>query len=269
MKVVAVLLALLQANSTVLDIEANCAQMDAAARRAAAAGAAVLVTPELFPVGYAPSRVRTGLDPDLLPDLHNRLAGIARSNGIGLVYSLPRVTERGEWQISATLLDAGGNVMLSYGKVHLFGPDERAAFSPAGERPAVVDFLGIPTSMVICYDVEFPEAVRAAAAGGAELLLVPTALAHGFDDVPQVLIRARALESQLAIAYANHSGMEDGCRFLGGSVIAGPDGKLLAAAGEGPELLYAEVDPDAPGRERAAVPYLAERRPDLYRSWEG
>jgi predicted amidohydrolase len=96
---------------------------------------------------------------------------------------------------------------------------------------------------------------------------VPTALAHGFDDVPQILVRARALESQLAIAYANHSGVEDGCRFLGGSVIAGPDGKLLAAAGEAPVLLYAELDPDAPRRERAGVPYLAERRPDLYRSW--
>ena len=42
----------------------------------------------------------------------------------------------------------------------------------------------------------------------------------------------------------------------------------LAAAGEGPELLFAEVDPEAARRERAAVPYLAERRPDLYRAWE-
>ncbi|TLM81125.1 nitrilase [Pseudarthrobacter sp. NamE2] len=262
------LLALLQANSEVLDPEANCAAVDAAAREAAAAGADVLVTPELFPVGYAPMPVRAKLDPALLPVLHQKLADIARNNGIGLVYSLPRVTPEGDWQISATLVDADGTVLLEYGKVHLFGSDERAAFAPAGERPAVVDFKGIPTSMVICYDVEFPEAVRAAAAGGAELLLVPTALAHGFDDVPQVLLRARALESQLAIAYANHSGIEDGCRFLGGSVIAGPDGRLLAAAGEGPHLLFAEVDRESVRRERAAVPYLDERRPDVYRTWE-
>ncbi len=267
-KVVAVLLALLQANSAVLDPEANCAIIDAAAREAAAAGARVLVTPELFPVGYAPRKVRSGLDPAVLPVLCERLAATARHHGIGLVYSLPRVTAEGDWQISATLLDANGEVLLEYGKVHLFGPDERAAFSPAAERPAVVDFQGIPTSMVICYDVEFPEAVRAAAAGGAELLLVPTALAHGFDDVPQVLLRARALESQLTVAYANHSGVEDGCRFLGGSVVAGPDGKLLAAAGEGPQLLFTEVDAEAAKRERAAVPYLEERRPDLYRAWE-
>lgn len=263
-----VLLALLQANSAVLDIEANCAALEEAARDAAAAGAAVLVTPELFPVGYAPRVVRAQLDPALLPGLRDRLAGIARHHGIGLVYSLPRVTAAGDWQISATLLDPDGSPLLEYGKVHLFGPDERAAFVPAGERPDVVDFLGLQTSMVICYDVEFPEAVRAAATAGAELLLVPTALAHGFDDVPQVLLRARALESQLTIAYANHSGVEDGCRFLGGSVIAGPDGKLLAAAGDGPQLFFAEVDPEAARRERSTVPYLEERRPDLYRAWE-
>lgn len=262
-----VLLAVLQANSKVLDIEANCRTIAAAARDAAARGAAVLVTPELFPVGYAPRRVRAELEPSLLPALEERLAGIARDNGVALVYSLPRLSGQGDWQISATLVDASGNNLLSYGKVHLFGPDERAAFSPAGERPGVVDFNGIPTSMVICYDVEFPESVRAAAVGGAELLLVPTALAHGFDDVPQVLLRARALESQLTIAYANHSGEEDGCRFLGGSVVAGPDGGLLAEAGGEPQLLYAEVDPGAAARERRAVPYMDERRPDVYRSW--
>ncbi len=155
-------------------------------------------------------------------------------NGIALVYSLPAVTAAGEWHITATLVDEDGDELLSYAKVHLFGPEERQAFVPAAASPGVVDFHGVRTSLVICYDVEFPEAVRAAAVRGAELLLVPTALAEGFDAVPQVLIRARALENQLTVAYANHSGTEDGCDFLGGSVIAAPDGGLLAAAGPGP-----------------------------------
>jgi predicted amidohydrolase len=184
-----------------------------------------------------------------------------------LVYSIPAVTAQGAWHITSTLVDSTGVELLSYAKVHLFGPEERAAFTPGAARPAVVDFNGIRTSMVICYDVEFPETVRAAAVGGAELLLVPTALAHGFDSVPQVLLRARALESQLTIAYANHSGREDGCEFLGGSVITGPDGTLLAVGGTGPGLLFAEVGADAARHARETVPYLAERRPDLYSSW--
>lgn len=267
-EVVTVLLALMQANSAVLEVEANCATVEAAARSAAAAGSSLLLTPELFPVGYAPLQLRAGLDPAVLPAIRKRLADIASRHGIGLVYSLPAVTARGVWQITSTLLDSAGSEFLTYAKVHLFGPEERAAFSPAATRPGVVDFNGIRTSMVICYDVEFPETVRAAAVGGAELLLVPTALAHGFDAVPQVLLRARALESQVTIAYANHSGLEGGCQFLGGSVIAGPDGSLLAAAGTGPQLLFAEVGADAARQAREAVPYLAERRPDLYRSWE-
>ena len=261
------LLALMQANARVLDVNANCAALDAAARTAAAAGAAVLVTPELFPVGYAPLRLRAELDPATLPAVKEAMNGIARRHGIALVYSLPSVTDTGSWHITSTLVDAAGAELLSYAKVHLFGDDERAAFRPAAAGPAVVDFNGFRTSMVICYDVEFPETVRAAALGGAELLLVPTALAHGFESVPQVLLRARALESQLTIAYANHSGTEEGVEFLGGSVIAGPDGSLLAAAGTGTEILYAEVDPDAARKAREAVPYLRERRPELYRSW--
>ncbi|RAM37067.1 nitrilase [Arthrobacter globiformis] len=266
---ITVKLALMQANSSVLDIERNCAAIDRAAQTAAEAGAAVLLTPELFPVGYAPLRVRAELDPRTLPDIRRTLAGIAATHRIALVYSLPAVTADGQWQITATLLDCAGEELLTYAKVHLFGPEERKAFSPAEAAPAVVDLGGVKTSLAICYDVEFPETVRAAATEGADLLLVPTALAHGFESVPQVLLRARALESQLTVAYANHSGDEDGCTFLGGSVIAGPDGELLAAAGPGPELLFAEVSAEAARLARDAVPYLRERRPDVYRTWDG
>lgn len=285
------LLSVLQANASVLDIDANLRTIDEAAHRSAQAGAAILLTPELFPVGYAPLRLHAELDPAILPELHERLAGIARKHGIGLVYSLPAPAalpdlpahahdaqaldagagpSSGEdrWHISATLLDASGTGLLTYNKVHLFGPEEHKAFVGAQAPPAVVDFNGIRTSMLICYDVEFPEAVRAAASRGAELLLVPTALSAGFENVPQVLIRARALESQLNVAYANHSGHEDVYSFLGGSVVAGPDGSLLAAAGEGPALLFAEVGTDSVKAARNEVPYLRERRPELYAEWD-
>jgi predicted amidohydrolase len=261
-----VLLALMQANAVVLDVTANCAAVDEAAGRAAAAGAHVLLTPELFPVGYAPRRIRAELDPAALPPLRRTLAGIAARHGIALVYSLPAVTLEGDWQITATLVDGQGTELLSYAKVQLFGAEEQHAFTPADAAPAVVDFLGVPTSLVICYDVEFPETVRAAAVRGARLVLVPTALSQGFAAVPQLLVRARALENQVTVAYANHSGTEDGTEFLGGSVIAGPDGSLLAEAGVGPGLLLTELPEPAAGQE-SAVAYLADRRSETYRSW--
>ncbi|UXM92905.1 carbon-nitrogen hydrolase family protein [Paenarthrobacter sp. JL.01a] len=278
------LLAILQANASVLDVDANLRTIEDAAKRASNAGAGLLLTPELFPVGYAPLRLHAELDAATLPSIRERLATIARTHRIGLVYSLPalaqaQIQEQDDdaaqppqaddaWHITATLLDAGGNEVLNYAKVHLFGPEEHKAFVGAEEPPAVVDFNGIRTSMLICYDVEFPEAVRAAATRGAELLLVPTALSAGFDNVPQVLIRARALESQLNVAYANHSGHEDVYNFLGGSVVAAPDGSLLAAAGEGAALLFAEVGTEMVKAAREEVPYLRERRPELYNEWD-
>ncbi|WP_091323295.1 carbon-nitrogen hydrolase family protein [Arthrobacter sp. cf158] len=263
------LLSVLQANASVMDVEANLRTIDDAAQRAAHAGSGLLLTPELFPVGYAPLRLHAELDPATLPNLRERLADIARRHGIGLVYSLPAVAKQeSAWHITATLVNAKGDEVLNYAKVHLFGPEEHKAFVAAQEPPAVVDFNGIRTSMLICYDVEFPEAVRAAATRGAELLLVPTALSAGFDNVPQVLIRARALESQLNVAYANHSGHEDVYTFLGGSVVAGPDGSLLAAAGESPTLLFAEVGTETVKAARSEVPYLRERRPELYEEWD-
>ncbi len=141
-------------------------------------------------------------------------------------------------------------------------------FAAAESAPAVVDFHGIRTSLAICYDIEFPESARAAAVRGADLLLVPTALGPGFDAVPQVLVRARALENQMTVAYANHTGSEDGIDFPGGSVIAAPNGSLLAAAGSGAELLLAEVPASGPAGD-VPVSYLRDRRPGTYRSWEG
>ena len=270
------LLGVFQGRARTLDVDSNLAAIDEAAARAAAAGARVLLTPELFPVGYSPERIRRELDPAVLPALADRLAGIARCHGLALVYSLPAVQANGNWNITATLVDRRGTELLRYAKVHLFGPAEREAFAPADQPPAVVDFEGFKTSLLICYDVEFPEQVRAAATRGAELLLVPTALGHGYESVPQVLLRARALESQVAIGYANHcegaagaaEGFGEAGVLAGGSVVVGPDGGLLAQAGSGEELVFAEVSRDSIKRARADVPYLSERRPDLYARWE-
>lgn len=260
------LLALLQANAVPLDMAGNLAVIDAAASDAAAAGADLLLTPELFVPGYDPALIHAEFDPGQLPHLRDELAGIARNRGIAVVYSLPRL-EGARLNISATLVDASGAELLDYGKVHLFGEAERAAFSGATQAPGVVQFKGLQLSLVICYDVEFPETVRAAAVRGADAVLVPTALAHGFDEVPQVLVRARALENHVALAYANHCGVESSVAFGGGSVIIGADGGFLATAGADATLLYAQLDAETIRATRKDVPYLAERRPELYEAW--
>ncbi|KHL04323.1 carbon-nitrogen hydrolase family protein [Sinomonas humi] len=259
-------LGLMQAESAVLDVDANLAAVETAAQLAREGGADLLVTPELFPVGYAPRRLRDELDPRLLPEIAQSLLDVARRQGIGLLYSLPEKGE-GQWRITASLAGADGTLLAHYVKVHLFGSQEREVFTPGTAPPAVVDFSGMRLGIAVCYDIEFPETARAAALRGAQALLVPTALGMGYDRVPERLIPTRALESQLYVAYANHSGTEDGFALSGGSAVADPFGELIAHAGRGPQLLFADLDPERVEAARRDVPYLHDRRPEVYRGW--
>ncbi|MDP5227465.1 MULTISPECIES: carbon-nitrogen hydrolase family protein [Arthrobacter] len=259
-------LAIMQGESAVLDAATNLSALRDAAVRAGERGGELLLSPELFPVGYAPRVLRRDLDPASLPSLREELAAIARDTGIALLYSLPEV-EGGKWHITATLLSAEGTVLSHYRKVHLFGAEEQEVFTPGTDPAAVVRFGDLTLGTIICYDVEFPEAVRAAGLQGVDLLMVPTALGEGYSQVPQRLIPTRAMENHLYLAYVNHAGVEDGFRLSGGSVVADPFGELLAEGGPETELMIVDVDPARLAAARADVPYLAERRPDLYRAW--
>ena len=81
--------------------------------------------------------------------------------------------------------------------MHLFGDVDRALFAPNPGRPAAFDFDGARVGMLICYDVEFPEAVRRLAVDGARTVLVPTANMAGFEVVQQVLVPRAGLRERL------------------------------------------------------------------------
>lgn len=258
-------IALLQAQAEPLNIEANLDAVERAAWQAADAGAQLLLTPELFVTGYAPARIRAELPAQTVHHAEQQLARIAADHRISLVHSLPGPESPRARGITAALVDQHGQTLARYEKVQLFGPEEKAAFIAGEERPPVVEHLGRRIGLLICYDVEFPEMVRAAVAQRADLLLVPTALA-GDPDVTGMLLPARARESQISLAYANHCGEEEYLRFDGGSVVLSPDGKPLARAGEGPELLVVDVaDAVEPGPDGPW--YRRDRRAGLHRHW--
>jgi predicted amidohydrolase len=157
------------------------------------------------------------------------------------------------------MIGADGLVRGRHRKVHLFGEMDRELFVPSAEPPASFEYDGAHVGMLICYDVEFPEAVRRLAVGGARAVLVPTANMSGFDHVQQVLVRARAYENGCGVVYANYCGADDVFEYNGRSVICGPGGEVLAqASARDEELLIA----DLPGE--SAGTYLADRRADLY-----
>jgi len=115
---------------------------------------------------------------------------------------------------------------------------------------------GIKISLMICYEVEFPESVRKAAIDGAQLVVVPTALVKQWGVVADCVVPARAFENGVWLAYANHAGHENGLDYLGHSKIVAPDGKIEAAAGTDETLIYATIDTDRVSAAQARLPYL-------------
>lgn len=137
-------------------------------------------------------------------------------------------------------------------------------FTAGGTLGVPVDLNGVMIAVLVCYDVEFPEAVRTLAVQGAELICVPTALMVPNKAVPELVIPARAYENGVFVAYGNRCGHETTLVYEGLSTVAAPDGSIVARAGKHEELLFADVDPRAYDDTRRLNPYLEDRRPDVY-----
>ena len=239
------------------DVAGNLRRLDAVCASAAAQQVEVLVTPEMFTSGY-------GLTPAQVAELaadpvEAAVGEIARRHGLAVVYGHPEPAAAGRPYNAATLIGPDGVARGQHRKVHLFGDMDRELFAANGAPPAAFDLDGTRVGMLICYDVEFPEAVRRLAAGGARLVLVPTANMAGFQVVQELLVRARALENGCGVVYANYCGADDVFEYNGLSVICGPDGSVLAqASAHDEELIIADVPLEPAGT------YLADYRPELY-----
>ncbi|MCT9106739.1 carbon-nitrogen hydrolase family protein [Streptomyces mirabilis] len=257
--------ALLQSSGRPGSVVENLKVLDEAAGRAAAAGAGLVAAPEMFLTGYAIGDDIGRLAEPADGDSADAIAEIATRHGVAVAYGYPE--REGETVYnSAQLISADGTRLANYRKTHLFGCFERDHFTP-GEQPVVqADLNGLRIGLMICYDVEFPENVRAHALAGTDLLVVPTAQMHPFQFVAESVVPVRAFENQMYVAYVNRVGPEGEFEFVGLSTLAGPDGIARTRAGRGEELVLADADPDFLAASREANPYLKDRRPGLYGS---
>lgn len=205
---------------------------------AGAAGAKMLVAPEVFLPGYNQDDI-----PRLAQPRHGawaaRLAELARSTGCGVTVGYAE--REGERVFnSAVTYDATGREVAHYRKVQLYGPREKAIYTP-GDAYEVFDLGGLRCALLICYDIEFAPHVAALAARGVQLILCPTANMMPFTHVVRFTVPAMAANHALTIAYANYCGSEGDLTYVGGSLLADPYGEPLAQAGQGPALLLADL----------------------------
>lgn len=239
--------------------EANLAELDQVAKRLTGQ-ADLLITPELFVTGYdIGDRLRELVSADHL----DAVCSIAERNRIAIVVGLAEYDAAGALYNNAVFIDDRGAVGGRHHKTHLFGEIDRAYFTPGSQPATVVQYRGVNIGVMICYDVEFPENVRMSALAGAHLLAVPTAQMTPFAFVADVVIRARAWENQIYVAYINHDGVENATTYVGRSSIVGPDGGVLDRIESGNGTIIAEIDTEVVRRAQEANPYLADLRPEL------
>jgi len=243
------------------------ARLDRAAARAAAAGADLLMTPEMGLTGYAigAGAVRAAADPEGGP-LAAAVSAIARRHGLAVLAGLPKLAGDGGVFNTIHLADRTGAQRASYAKTHLYGSVDRAQFAPGPALAEPVEIDGWRLGLAICYDIEFPEVARALALAGAEAILVPTANMLPFEGVATRLVPARAEENGVFVAYANYVGAEGDFAYFGLSCVCGPGGGDLARAGAEEELIFADLDKAVLAEARRTATHLADRRPELYRS---
>jgi predicted amidohydrolase len=250
-------LALWQCAPAPLDVAGNLARLETAARKAAQAGAQLLLCPEMCITGYAigaPAVQALAQTAD--GAWADAVAAMAQRHQIAVVYGYP---ERGADDAvfnAAQWIDATGRRCLNYRKTYLFGALDRAQFAAAPASATTLDFHGWKVGLLICYDVEFPEATRALALAGADLIAVPTANMADYDFVARSLVPVRAYENQLFVAYANFTGLEGALEYGGLSVVAGPDGVPLAQAGREESLLIATLDDARLAHARQAAQHV-------------
>ena len=119
---------------------------------------------------------------------------------------------------------------------------------------------------MICYDVEFPENVRAHALAGTDLLLVPTAQMHPFQFVAESVVPVRAFENQMYIAYVNRVGPEGEFEFVGLPRWPAPTASPAPGPAAARNCVLGDADPALLAASRETNPYLQDRRPGLYGS---
>jgi len=255
-------IALGQTIGTPGDVPANLQLMGRLADTAAAQGADLLLLPELFLSGY-----NIGDQAQRLAEPGNGPAAaaasaIAAKAKLAIIYGYP---ERGTEAVynSALMLDKTGQHIANYRKTHLWGDFERRQFRP-GANVTLIELAGVRFGIMICYDIDFPELARRYALDGADAIIALSATTAPYPVVPRRLIPARAYENRLFVLFSDRAGTEHGMTYAGESCVAAPDGEIVAACGQGEELVIAEIDFDRYRQFRQDHRFTEDRRPELY-----
>ena len=267
------------------DPNQNLAKAEWKIREAASRGAQVICLQELFRSQYfcrEESADLFALAEPVPGPTTGTLAHLAKELAVVIVASLFERRAAGLYHNTAAVLDAGGELLGLYRKMHI--PDDPLYYEKFYFTPGD---LGVPCfetrygriGVLVCWDQWYPEAARLAGLAGADLVLYPTAIGwhpsekavHGETQVDawRTVQRGHAIANGFYVAAVNRVGLEgppgQQLEFWGSSFVADPFGQMLAEASrDREETLVVECDPRQVEEVRRHWPFLRDRRIDAY-----
>ena len=254
-------------------------------RQAAAKGAQIICLQELFRSQYFCRDENAELFDlaETIPGPSTEvLSKVAKELNVVIVASLFERRAPGLYHNSAAVIDAGGELLGVYRKMHI--PDDPLFFEKFYFTPGDTGFRNFDTKygrigVLVCWDQWYPEAARLSAMGGANILFYPTAIGwhpaekaqYGAAQLSawQTIQRSHAIANGIYVAAANRVGFEGpperGLEFWGHSFVSDPFGQVIAeASSDGEEILIVECDVKRMDEVRRNWPFLRDRRIDAY-----
>lgn len=254
-------------------------------REAAGRGAEIICLQELFRSQYFCREENPALfdlsEPIPGPST-DVLSGLAKDLNVAIIASLFERRAPGLYHNTAAVLDAGGELLGVYRKMHI--PDDPLYYEKYYFTPGDTGFLNFDTQYgrigtLVCWDQWYPEGARVTALQGASVLFYPTAIGwhpaektqHGAAqlDAWRTIQRAHSIANGIYVCAVNRVGYEGpaegGIEFWGSSFVADPFGQVIAEAStDQEETLVVEIDPRRMDEVRRNWPFLRDRRIDAY-----
>jgi len=261
--------------------EANLAYTLDRIRQAAAGGAQIICTQELFTTSYF-CRTQDPALFDLAESVPgpttDALATLAAELGVVIIGSLFERRAAGVYHNTAAVIDADGSYLGKYRKMHIPqdpGFEEKFYFTPGDLGYKVWDTHFGKISVLICWDQWYPEVARLAALAGAEILFYPTAIGWLPEEKAELgsaqhtawetVQRGHAVANGCYVAAVNRTGTEGDTEFWGQSFVADFYGQIIERAPVDAEaIILADCDLNALEQMRRIWPFFRDRRIDSY-----
>lgn len=224
----------------------------------------IIVLPETWNTGFHPS-------PDLptLSDMNGIktkafLSDFARTHHVNIVGGSVAIVENGKVRNRAYVFDRQGKCVGEFTKIHGFSPARENQYFHPGDTVVHFKLDDIPCSMVICYDIRFPELVRMAAFPNTEILFVPAQWPTMRMYHWHVLLAARAIENQLYVCAVNGCGAVGRVQSGGHSLVYDPWGDQQLELDDHESIGTIAIDTDVVHEIRNKINVYNDRRPELY-----